>query len=169
MKYTPRKVYIKESGGYTEIDYDTFCLCREADNSYADKWFIPVQGCLLETTPEQYVKFYKEAEHLKYLYRLDRKYGLLSMDALDTENENGTSFIPAESQGVEEQFEQKMEKERLRICMCMLPEKERLLLHERFFKEITQTELADLYGVNQSTICRRIRKALNSLRSLMDS
>ena len=47
VKYAPRKVYIKESGGYVELSYTDFCRRRQADKGYMDKLFIPVQGCLL--------------------------------------------------------------------------------------------------------------------------
>ena len=53
MKYAPRKVYIKESGGYVELSYTDFCRRRQADKGYMDKLFIPVQGCLLEVVREQ--------------------------------------------------------------------------------------------------------------------
>ncbi|HFH8202238.1 TPA: sigma-70 family RNA polymerase sigma factor, partial [Streptococcus agalactiae] len=46
VKYAPRKVYIKESGGYVELSYTDFCRRRQADKGYMDKLFIPVQGCL---------------------------------------------------------------------------------------------------------------------------
>ena len=47
MKYAPRKVYIKESGGYAVLSYTDFCRRRESDQTYMDKLFIPIQGCLL--------------------------------------------------------------------------------------------------------------------------
>ena len=53
VKYAPRKVYIKESGNYVELSYMDFCRRRQADQSYMDKLFIPVQGCLLEVVREQ--------------------------------------------------------------------------------------------------------------------
>lgn len=31
VKYAPRKVYIRESGGYVELSYTEFCRCRESD------------------------------------------------------------------------------------------------------------------------------------------
>ena len=43
MKYAPRKVYIRESGGYVELSYTEFCRCRESDQTYMDKLFIPIQ------------------------------------------------------------------------------------------------------------------------------
>ena len=45
VKYAPRKVYIRESGGYVELSYTEFCRCRESDQTYMDKLFIPIQGC----------------------------------------------------------------------------------------------------------------------------
>ena len=40
VKYAPRKVYIRESGGYVELSYTEFCRCRESDQTYMDKLFI---------------------------------------------------------------------------------------------------------------------------------
>ena len=48
VKYAPRKVYIRESGGYVELSYTEFCRCRESDQTYMDKLFIPIQGCVCE-------------------------------------------------------------------------------------------------------------------------
>ena len=46
VKYAPRKVYIRESGGYVELSYTEFCRCRESDQTYMDKLFIPIQMCI---------------------------------------------------------------------------------------------------------------------------
>ena len=88
MKYAPRKVYIKENSGYVELSYMDFCRRRQADQSYMDKLFIPVQGCLLEVVREQYADFYKDKERWRYLKKLDTKNGLLSLDGF-TDSEKG--------------------------------------------------------------------------------
>ena len=41
-----------------ELSYTDFCHRRQADQSYMDKLFIPVQGCLLEVVREQCADFY---------------------------------------------------------------------------------------------------------------
>ena len=71
VKYAPRKVYIRESGGYVELSYTEFCRCRESDQTYMDKLFIPIQGCLLEVVREQYTDFYRDKERWRYLQKLD--------------------------------------------------------------------------------------------------
>ena len=73
VKYAPRKVYIKESGGYVELSYTDFCRRRQADKGYMDKLFIPVQGCLLEVVREQYADFYRDRERWRYLQKLDAR------------------------------------------------------------------------------------------------
>ena len=80
MKYAPRKVYIKENNVYVELSYTDFCCRRQADQSYMDKLFIPVQGCLLEVVREQYTDFYKDKERWRYLKKLDTNHSLLSLE-----------------------------------------------------------------------------------------
>ena len=72
VKYAPRKVYIRESGGYVELSYTEFCRCRESDQTYMDKLFIPIQGCLLEVVREQYTDFYLSLIHISEPTRLHK-------------------------------------------------------------------------------------------------
>ncbi len=44
MKYAPRKVYIKESGGYVELSYTEFCRCRESDQDLYGQAVYPRSG-----------------------------------------------------------------------------------------------------------------------------
>ena len=62
VKYALRKVYIRESGGYVELTYTDFCHRRQADQSYMDKLFIPMQGCLLEVVREQYTSMGRRSD-----------------------------------------------------------------------------------------------------------
>ena len=39
--------------------------------SYKDKFFIPVQGCLIETEQTHYIEFYRDKERWRYLQKLD--------------------------------------------------------------------------------------------------
>ena len=97
MKYAPRKVYIKESGGYVELSYTEFCRCRESDQTYMDKLFIPVQGCLLEVVREQYTDFYRDKERWRYLQKLDTKNSLLSLDGFTDSEGKPLDFIADEA------------------------------------------------------------------------
>ena len=102
MKYAPRKVYIKESGNYVELSYTDFCRRRQADQSYMDKLFIPVQGCLLEVVREQYADFYKDKERWRYLKKLDTNHKLLSLEGFTDSEGNVIDFIVDEAVDVAE-------------------------------------------------------------------
>ena len=97
VKYAPRKVYIRESGGYVELSYTEFCRCRESDQTYMDKLFIPIQGCLLEVVREQYTDFYRDKERWRYLKKLDTKNSLLSLDGFTDSEGKPLDFIADEA------------------------------------------------------------------------
>ena len=102
VKYAPRKVYIRESGGYVELSYTEFCRCRESDQTYMDKLFIPIQGCLLEVVREQYTDFYRDKERWRYLQKLDTKNSLLSLDGFTDSEGNPLDFIADEAADIAE-------------------------------------------------------------------
>jgi RNA polymerase sigma-B factor len=49
-------------------------------------------------------------------------------------------------------------------AMRALPERERLILHMRFVKDMTQSEIAERIGISQMHVSRLIRKALETMR-----
>ena len=102
MKYAPRKVYIRENSGYVELSYRDFCRRRQADQSYMDKLFIPVQGCLLEVVREQYTDFYRDKERWRYLKKLDTNHKLLSLEGFTDSEGNVIDFIVDEAVDVAE-------------------------------------------------------------------
>lgn len=73
MKYAPKKVFILDNGSYTELSYEEFCSLKENDISYADKFFIPLHGMLLEVTEETYRDFYKAGAVRNILMNVQQK------------------------------------------------------------------------------------------------
>ena len=167
-KYAPRNVFILENGEYIELSNEEFERRKGNDPTYADKYFIPVQGFLLEVDREQYEDFYRAKERQAYLRRLDLKYGLLSIDAFDSEDDNGTDYIQAETEDVAETVAHLLLLDKLRSVIAMLPEDEKELILAHYYKGKTQTQLADEYGVNQSNISRRITKILAKIKNLIE-
>jgi len=51
----------------------------------------------------------------------------------------------------------------LHVALMALPEPDRWLIHQLFWEERTESELADLLGVNQSTVSRRKNGVLRDL------
>jgi RNA polymerase sigma-B factor len=54
-------------------------------------------------------------------------------------------------------------------AIARLPKREQLILHLRFNEDLTQAEIADEVGVSQMHVSRLLAKALDELRSLIDS
>jgi hypothetical protein len=128
VKYAPRKVYIKESGGYVELTYKDFCRRRQADQSYMDKLFIPVQGCLLEVVREQYTDFYRDKERWRYLQKLDTNHSLLSLEGFTDSEGNVIDFIMDETVDIAETVVHAVTVDRLKAALPLLSDGELALI-----------------------------------------
>lgn len=53
-----------------ELSYKDFCCRRESDQSYLDKLFIPVQGCLLEVVRNQFIERKRTPALANVLYKV---------------------------------------------------------------------------------------------------
>ena len=169
MKYAPRKVYIKESGGYVELTYKDFCRRRQADQSYMDKLFIPVQGCLIEVVREQYADFYKEKERWRYLKKLDTNHKLLSLDGFADSEGNVFDFIVDEAVDVAETVVHAVMVDRLKAALPLLSDGEQTLINAIFFEELSEREVGLRLGITQSVVNKRKAKILAKLRKIMEN
>ncbi len=169
MKYAPRKVYIKESGGYAELTYKDFCRRRQTDQSYMDKLFIPVQGCLLEVVREQYVEFYKDKERWRYLKKLDTNHSLLSLEGFTDSEGNVLDFVIDETVDVAETVVHAVMVDRLKTAMSLLSDSEQTLIQAIFFGELSEREVGLRLGVTQSVVNKRKAKILAKLRKIIEN
>ena len=149
MKYAPRKVYIKESGSYAELSYTEFCRRRNADQTYMDKLFIPVQGCLLEVVREQYTDFYRDKERWRYLQKLDTKNSLVSLDGFMDSEGNVLDFIVDEAVDVAETVAHAWMVDRLKNALRLLSDSEQTLIRAIFFEALSEREVGLRLGVTQ--------------------
>ncbi len=169
MKYAPRKVYIKESGRYVELSYRDFCCRRQANQSYLDKLFIPIQGCLLEVAREQYTEFYRDKERWRYLQKLDTKNSLLSLDGFMDDEGNALDFIADESADVEKAVIHAVMLDRLKTALPLLSDSEQALIQAIFFDGLTEREVGFRLGMTQSVINKRKAKILAKLRKIIEN
>ncbi len=169
MKYAPKKVFIKENEIFIEITNEEHESRKATDEQYAKRWFVPLQGYLLEVDEQFYTEYYKEYERNRYLAALDRKNKVLSIEAFDTEDENGADFIVDEDQDVIQQVTDKLMIEKLRSVLPLLSEDELLLVRRHYYDNIPETELAKIYGVSQQAISKRMLKIRAKLKNLMEN
>ena len=169
MKYAPRKVYIKENDGYMELSYMDFCHRRQADQSYMDKLFIPVQGCLLEVVREQYADFYKDKERWRYLKKLDTKHKLLSLEGFTDSEGNVIDVVVDEAVDVAETVVHAVMVDRLKAALPLLSGSEQALINAIFFEELSEREVGLRLGITQSVVNKRKAKILAKLRKIMEN
>ena len=169
MKYAPRKVYIKENNVYVELSYKDFCCRREFDQSYLDKLFIPVQGCLLEVVREQYADFYKEKERWRYLKKLDTNHSLLSLEGFTDSEGNALDFVIDEAVDVAETVVHAVMVDRLKAALPLLSDGEQAVVKAIFFEELSEREVGLRLGVTQSVVNKRKAKILAKLRKIIEN
>ena len=169
MKYAPRKVYIKESGSYAELSYTEFCRRRNADQTYMDKLFIPVQGCLLEVVREQYTDFYRDKERWRYLQKLDTNHNLLSLEGFTDSEGNVIDFVVDEAVDVAETVVHALMVDRLKAALPLLLDSEQALVRAIFFEGISEWEVGLQLGVTQSVVNKHKGKILMKLRKIIEN
>lgn len=99
---------------------------------------------------------------------ISQAYNFTSLDApLDSEESGSTSF--AEQLGSEDEHLENLEyRASLAPEMAKLPERERRILYLRFFKGLTQSEIADRLGISQMHVSRLLNRTLLQLREALE-
>jgi RNA polymerase sigma-B factor len=105
-----------------------------------------------------------EEEEVLEALESGRAYSSLSLSAAAGHDEEG-DLDPLESIGTEEhQYEVSEDRAVLAPGFRVLDERERKILHLRFFKGLTQSQIAQQVGISQMHVSRLIRRALEKIR-----
>lgn len=132
------------------------------------EYFIRVQGTLISVTYEVYQACHQMKRHEKTLYEKDQRNGLVSYNALDTDDVVGEESIPDRvSPSIEAVVEVNLLTEQLYQCIARLSETEQKLLQALFFEERTEREYAKTLGISQKAVNKRKKQVIEKLRSLM--
>jgi RNA polymerase sigma-B factor len=94
------------------------------------------------------------------------------LDSLDAPLSSGNSERPrvvAESIGsLDPQIEHITDREAVRVLVAALPQRERQVLHMRFFESMTQSQIAERIGVSQMQVSRILANTLRCLRDQLE-
>ncbi|MGW8376602.1 SigB/SigF/SigG family RNA polymerase sigma factor [Streptomyces sp. ODS28] len=97
-----------------------------------------------------------------------RSYSSLSLEAEMAGQEDGCTLL--DTLGSEEPgYEQVVDRESVKPCLCHLPERERLILYLRFFCEMTQSRIADQLGISQMHVSRLISRSCRRIREEVEA
>jgi len=105
-----------------------------------------------------------EEEEVLEALESGRAYSSLSLSSGGTQ-EDGEELDPLESIGTDEhQYEVSEDRAVLAPGFRVLDERERMILHLRFFEGLTQSQIAQQIGISQMHVSRLIRRSLEKIR-----
>ena len=168
MKKQPKAVYIIENGGYTELTYEEFRRREQICPLYADKLFLPLYGRLMEVSKEDYEEYYRQRNRQIYIDRRASRNGDVSYNALTTDEFNGEDILIAEQPDVCDTVVESIITDKLKEAILKLTDEEQLLIYRHYYADIPGTELAEIYGVSQQAISKRIAKIRVKLKNLLE-
>jgi RNA polymerase sigma factor (sigma-70 family) len=168
VKKEPKAVYIIENGGYTELTYEEFRRRVQICPLYADKLFLPLYGSLMEVSKEDYEEYYRQRNRQIYIDRRTSRNGDVSYNALTTDEFNGEDILIAEQPDVCDTVVESIMTDKLKEAILKLTDEEQLLIYRHYYADIPGTELAEIYGVSQQAISKRIAKIRVKLKNLLE-
>lgn len=168
MKYAPKKVFILENGKYKEITYSELQKLEQSDKSYAEKFFLPLYGMLMEVTAETYKAYYKDQRRQKYIDERSLLNGDVSYDALDTDETLGAEVFADTKTNVEAAVINKMTVAELRKAFLLLSPDERELITAIYIQNLTEREYAKQKGVYHNAVHKRKLRILEKLKKFLD-
>lgn len=133
-------------------------------------YYIKVPGALVEVSEEVYLTYYRLRRRCSAVQEKDTYNGVISYDALDTEDMLGVDNIPdSSSPSVEDSVMGNLLREKLQFCLSQLTFQEQLLIHALFYEQKTEREYAKTLGISQNAVNKRRHKVLDKLRRLMET
>lgn len=154
--------FIKENQKYRKMTCGELDrMKRDNPEAFINRWFIPVEGILLEVSHEDYKDYYRMKERWDYLGKLDKKNHPISFDHLPV-------GIKAEDVDVYKIFETGVLLKALRNALSSLNNEEKALIEALFFEEQSVMELSEKYEISPQTLYSKKRKILEKLRKMLE-
>ncbi|HEY3069393.1 MAG TPA: SigB/SigF/SigG family RNA polymerase sigma factor [Gaiellaceae bacterium] len=106
-----------------------------------------------------------EEEEVLEALESGQAYATLSLSAPSGGGDDGSDLDPLESLGeIEHEYEVSEDRAVLAPGLLALDDRERRILHLRFYEGLTQSQIAQQVGISQMHVSRLIRRALEKIR-----
>ena len=133
-----------------------------------EKYFIPIEGKLIEVEENVYIAYYKMGRRERYLEEREQEVGVVSYDALDKNGLIGQEmFSGQEADSMEDAALAKEVVSQLYRCLDMLPKAERELIQAIYFDGMSDREYSKQINKSQPAVSYRHKKILSKLKILM--
>ena len=130
---------------------------------------INIRGTSVEVSEEVYLTYFRMDRQARGVDEKDIYNNTASYDALDTNETTGReSIADAGAIPVEDIAIAHIMEEKLHSCLALLSKPERVYIYQRNWEGLSQTELADSYGVSQQALSYREQRILAKLKKLLE-
>ena len=165
MEYNKiEKCFLREcDGSYTEIAYSDLLRLEEQDSSFRGRFFLTLEGGLLEVTEDVYRHFNRTERRERYLQEeAKRAGGVLSMDA---EGCFLHELLADVDICVEQTAVNELLLEQLREALSSISGDDRALIQAVYFDGLTEQQWAEQVELTQQAIHKRKQKILRQLKN----
>lgn len=168
-KYSNAKCFVFSPDGYEEITYLELCRRRDMDTDYQERKFIPLHGMLLEVTSEEYIRFYREQRHQKYLEERSASNGDISIDMITIDTFNGADILADPKEAVDELAIRSVLVDKLKECLSLLTDDELALIHALFYEGMTERQYADQKGIYHNAVHKKKKRILKKMKNFLEN
>lgn len=156
------------SKGYTQVSQE---YVKKYIDSFTEgrAYFINTGYAIMETDEASYKAFYRDASRNKYLEKLDIQHGMVSLNAIDSDELDGVGVVIDDSEPLDEKIMRKIMIEKLPEAISTLNDEEKELIQQIYFNHISERELAGMYGVSRTAIQKRRNKILLKLKNFFEN
>lgn len=131
------------------------------------KYTIVVKHQRVEVSKAIYYAYHQARETERYQNKVARQFEL-SLERFQEEGVHIELQFTLYQPTVEDKLIAQEQLQKLKSALATLEPEEKLLIHELFFNEKSESQIACDFGVNQSTISRRLAKTLLKLKYFME-
>lgn len=155
------------SKGYKQVSED---YIKGYIDGFTDgrPYFINLGYAVMETDEENYRSFHKERARERYLAKLDNDNQLLSYNALDNEEFQGSDIVLDSSEPLDEQVIRKDLISKLLDIIDSLQDRDKVLIKNIFLAGLSERELSRITGVPLMTINNRKKRILKKIFLLLE-
>ena len=155
---------IDEDGNYKPVPHSKLMDGDKQKLEYENRFFIPLNGFLLEVSHDDYLDHYRTKNRHYYLQSESKRVGEVSLEAMIAMEGD---FIGAITEDVADHVIESMLAGDVRDAVSMLNENDRLLVEMLFFDGQSEAHCAEVFAVNQSTVHRRKKGILLKLKNIL--
>ena len=119
--------------------------------------------------PKRIARNSTEQSRQKYLDERSADNGDFSYDMLTTDEFSGEDILIADQPDVCDTVVESIMTDKLRKAILKLTDEEQLLIYRHYYAGISGTDLAEIYGVSQQAISKRIAKIRAKLKNLLEN